>query len=118
MEFRERQVEVSGRNLSHRAPRRLSRGHSVKGKFSLKGSEECDEVLLLVAGQLRAEDQVEELDGVVQRQQTAIMHVWRGVLDAAQRERLIGPSPVSHRPLIIAALKKRSILRSCIRLSV
>src|SRR5882757_6530325 len=59
----------------------------------LKGSEECNEVLLLVAGQLRAKDQVEELDRVVQRQQTTVMHVRRGVLDAAQWERLDRPIP-------------------------
>jgi hypothetical protein len=62
-------------------------------RWSLKSSEERDEVLLFVAGQLRAKDQVEEFDGVLQRQQTAVMHVWRGVLDAAQRERLDWPIP-------------------------
>src|SRR5216683_6741480 len=70
----------------------------------LKGSEECDEVLLLGPGQLRAKDQVEELDCVVQRQQTTVMHVRRRVLDAAQRERLDRPVPcfpraVDHRRL-------------------
>src|SRR5258707_197106 len=59
----------------------------------LKGSEECDEVLLLVACQLRTHDQVEEFDRVLQRQQTAVMHVRRRVLDAAQRERLDRPVP-------------------------
>jgi hypothetical protein len=33
----------------------------------LKGSQECDEVLFLVPGELRTKDQVEELDRVVQR---------------------------------------------------
>src|ERR1700746_2437442 len=70
----------------------------------LKGSEECNEVLLLVAGQLRAEDQVEELNRVVEREQTAVMHVRRRVLDAAQREGLDRPIPcfpqaVDHRRL-------------------
>jgi hypothetical protein len=37
-------------------------GGTLLGAGVLKGSEECDEVLFLVPGQLRAKDQVEELD--------------------------------------------------------
>jgi hypothetical protein len=83
-----------------------------------KSSEECDEILLLVGGQLRAKDQVEKLDRVFQRQQTTSCMYGGESLTPRSGNVLIGPSPVSHRPLIIAGLKKRSILRSCIRLSV
>jgi hypothetical protein len=58
-----------------RTPRRGSPRAAIVGVGPLKGSEECDEVLLLVAGELRAKDQVEELDRVIQRQQTTVMHV-------------------------------------------
>src|SRR5437588_12422503 len=60
---------------------------------SLQLPQERDEVLLLFCRQLRLEDQVEELDRVLQRQQSAVVKVRRRLLDAAQRSGL-------HRPLL------------------
>ena len=59
---------------------------------ALKLAHVRDEVGLLLLAQLRAQHEVEELDGVLQRQQATIVKVRRAVLDAAQRERL-------HRPI-------------------
>src|SRR6266404_4586238 len=56
-----------------------------------------DEVVFLRGGELEFEDEVEELDGVVQRGEAAIVEVGRGVLDAAQGEgldRAFGPANV------------------------
>jgi hypothetical protein len=56
------------------------------GGGTLKGAHERHQVLLLLCGQLVAQDQVEEFDGIIQRQQPLIMQVGRIVLDPAQRE--------------------------------
>src|SRR5437870_4915664 len=48
--------------------------------------KERDEVLLFVAAQLRAENEVEELDRVLESRQAAVVQVRRRVFDAAQRE--------------------------------
>jgi len=50
---------------------------SVRRLGSLEGAEERDEVLLLRLGQLDAEDQVEELHGVLQGQEPSVMQVGR-----------------------------------------
>jgi hypothetical protein len=75
------------------AGREFAETQAHQGRRRLKGSQECDEVLFLVPGELCTKDQVEELDRIVQRQQTTVMHVWRRVFDAAQRECLDRPVP-------------------------
>src|SRR5216684_2200248 len=54
----------------------------------LQRPHECHQVLFLRVGQLRLQHQIEELDGVVERQKAPVVQVGRRVLDAAQRERL------------------------------
>ena len=56
--------------------------------MSLQAPHEGDEVGFLFCVQLRAEHEVEELDGVFERQQAVVVQVRRRVFDAAQRERL------------------------------
>src|SRR6266850_6613368 len=51
-------------------------------------AEERHQIRFLLLGQLQPQDQVEELDGVLQRQAAAVVHVRRAVLDPAQREAL------------------------------
>ena len=53
-----------------------------------EGVEERQQILLLFFGQFCAEDEVEELDGVVEREKATVVHVRRRVLDPAQREGL------------------------------
>jgi hypothetical protein len=43
------------------------------GGGTLKGAHERHQVLLLLCGQLVAQDQIEEFDGIIQRQQPLIM---------------------------------------------
>ena len=62
----------------------------------LEGAQECHQILLLLRGQFVAEHQVEELDCVVQREQTLVMQIGRVVLDAAQREGFDLPVPDLH----------------------
>src|SRR5712692_6753803 len=52
----------------------------------LEGAQERHQILLLLRLQFRAEDQVEELDRILQRQQTLVVQVGRVVLDAAQHK--------------------------------
>src|SRR5712671_5447052 len=54
----------------------------------LERTQERHQVLLLLRIEFDAEDQVEELHGVVERQQAIVVQVRRRVLDAAQREGL------------------------------
>src|SRR5436189_6353585 len=58
------------------------------GDHRSKRVEEAQEVTLLAAAQVQREHQVEELDAVLEREQAAIVKVWRRVLDAAERRRL------------------------------
>ena len=67
--------------------RRSSPAANLEGR-TLKGAQERHQVLLLLCGQLVAQDQIEEFDGIVQRQQTLVMQVGRVVLDPAQGEGL------------------------------
>src|SRR6202158_5182660 len=55
-----------------------------------KGAKEREQIALLLAGQFRAEHQIEELDRIVERQQAPVVQVGRRILDAAQWERLDG----------------------------
>src|SRR6266446_9256973 len=43
-------------------------------------SQECHQILLFLRRKFRAEDQVEELDRVLQRQQTLVVHIGRVIL--------------------------------------
>src|SRR5512144_1560936 len=54
-------------------------------------AEVRDDIVLLGGGELGAEDHVEELDRIFEREQPAIVQVGRRVLDAAERERLEDP---------------------------
>ena len=72
------------------------RAELFSGAGVLKGSEECDEVLFLVPGQLRAKDQIEELDSVLQRQRRPSCMYGGESLMPRSGNVLIGPSPVSH----------------------
>jgi hypothetical protein len=55
-----------------------------------EGAKERDQIALLLAGQFRAEHQIEELDRIIESQQAPIVQVGRLILDAAQREGLDG----------------------------
>src|SRR5262249_29245878 len=68
------------------------------------------ESFLVLLVQLQAEDQVEELDGVGERQQSPVVQLRWGVLDAAQGERLDRPSgqhdqPIHGLPDLVEALE-------------
>src|SRR5260370_1938229 len=81
---------VRGRDLE--APRRSER------------AKELNQIALLLAGQLGAEHQIEELDRIIERQQAPVVQVGRCILDAAQREGLDGSvaaftHAVDHLPL-------------------
>src|SRR6202040_368922 len=67
---------VRGRDLE--APRRSER------------AKELNQIPLLLAGQLGAEHQIEELDRIIERQQAPVVEIGRRILDAAQREGLDG----------------------------
>src|SRR5579871_3084254 len=53
--------------------------------------QERHQVLLLLLRQLQLQHQVEELDGVLQRQAAAVVEVRRAILDATEREALDRP---------------------------
>src|SRR5262245_7503253 len=50
-----------------------------------------DQIGLLLRGQAQAEDEVEELNGVLQGQRAAVVQIRRALLDPAEREGLDGP---------------------------
>src|SRR5712692_477131 len=62
----------------------------------LEGAQERDQILLLLRRQFRAEHQVEELDCILQRQQTLVVHIGRVILDATQRKGFDRPVPDGH----------------------
>src|SRR5882724_8740053 len=62
----------------------------------LKSAQECHQILLLLRRQFRAEYQVEELDRVLQRQQTLVVHIGRVILDPAQRKGFDQPVADGH----------------------
>src|SRR5262249_23611397 len=59
----------------------------------LQLSQERYQVLLLLRRELQSLDEVEELDGVLQRQTAAVVQVGRAILDAPQGEGLDRPVP-------------------------
>ena len=58
---------------------------------TLELAHEGDQRLLLRLIQLQTEGEVEKLHGIFKRQESAIMQVRRGILDAAQGEGLDRP---------------------------
>ena len=84
----------------------------------LQGPHEINQVLFLLSGQLKPLDKVEELHGVFQGEQAAVMQIWRRFLYARRAKVFMGPSAEAIRPFTIWGLKKRSALRLCMRLSV
>ena len=71
---------------------------------------ELNQIVLFLGSEFEFQDQVEELDRVLQGQAAAVVQIRRAILDAAEREALIGPSPAS-------SFRNRSTCRSCIWLS-
>src|SRR6266849_6952558 len=59
-------------------------------------AQERDQILLFLRRKFRTEDQVEELDRVLQRQQTLVVHIGRVILDPAQRKGFDWPIPDGH----------------------
>ena len=49
----------------------------------LQRAQKCNQILFPLRRQLGAEDQIEELDRVLQRQKTLVMHIGRVGFDAA-----------------------------------
>src|SRR6266404_2900066 len=76
-------VQIRPNLSSKRSP---SRGLALQLDWASESAQKRHQILLLLRRQLRAEDQVEELDGVFQRQKTLIVQVGRVVLGAAQRK--------------------------------
>src|SRR5437588_12895942 len=72
---------LSGRATQNAPPPKT---HTVVSKLP----QERHQVPLLLRRQLQLQHEVEELDGVLQRQEPAVVQVGRAVLDAAQRGRL------------------------------
>jgi hypothetical protein len=60
----------------------------IEQAMQLQTSHQCDQVSLFLCCQFQFKNQVEELDGVFEGQQTPIVEVPRRVFDAAQRKRL------------------------------
>src|SRR5271155_1960221 len=56
--------------------------------FSSKRPQELHQILFLRRRQIRAQDEVEEFDRVLQSQEPAVMQIRRRILHAAQREGL------------------------------
>src|SRR6266849_9119552 len=91
------------RTKKERARRPRSKGLSQRKHVS-------DEIVLFPLVQLEAEDQVEELDGVGERQQTPVVQIGRRILDAPQGERLDRPigqhdQPIYGLPDLVEALE-------------
>src|SRR5258706_15910438 len=66
------------------------RGRDLEAPRRSEGAKERDQIALLLAGQFRAEHQIEELNRIIERQQAPVVQVGRLILDAAQREGLDG----------------------------
>ena len=71
-------------------PARRGRHRWVRGWRRLQRAKERDQVGLLLVSQLCAEHQIEELDGVFEREQAVVVQIRRRIFDAAQREGLDG----------------------------
>src|SRR5258708_9238580 len=59
-------------------------------RYLAEGAKERGQIARLLPGQFRAEHQIEELNRIIERQQTPVVQVGRLILDAAQREGLDG----------------------------
>src|ERR1700737_191245 len=81
------------RGMAIKSPPNAERSTQV---FTLKHPQKRDQLLFLLRRQLGAEDQVEELDRVLQRQKTLVVHVGRVVLHAAQGKGFDGPVADRH----------------------
>src|SRR4051794_32304206 len=66
--------------------RRIALGCSSYTRSELP--QERDQIGLLLGTQLHIEDQVEELNGILERRQAAVVEIRGRVLDAAEREGL------------------------------
>src|SRR5260370_10108358 len=73
-----------------RRPRNYVRGGDLEAPRRSERAKELNQIALLLAGQLGAEHQIEELDRIIERQQTPVVQIGRRILDAAQREGLDG----------------------------
>src|SRR6266446_9395808 len=99
--------------LAHPRPHTRERAGetpALPGDGLSKSEHVSDEIVLFLLVQLQAEDQVEELNGVGERQQTSVVQVGRRVLDAAQSERLDRPIgqhdlPIYSLPDLVEALE-------------
>src|SRR6266446_2244998 len=69
---------------------------AAKLGWRLEGPQERHQILLLLLLQFRAENQVEELNRILQRQQTLVVHIGRVILNAAQRKGFDRPVPDRH----------------------
>jgi hypothetical protein len=69
-------------------PRRNSRPQRRGAAPGSEGTKEGDEIALLLAGQFRAEHQIEELNRIIKRQQPSVVEIRRRILDATERESL------------------------------
>ena len=79
--------EGCGRNHGLNRVEAWYRGREARGlrfgsnwRNRLQGSQECDKVCLLLNSELQGQDEVEELNGVVDRQETAVVQVGWGIL--------------------------------------
>src|SRR4029077_10930741 len=72
--------------------------------FGLERVEEREQVAFLRVGEAGLEDEVEELDGVVEGQQAAVVQVGGRVLDAAEREGLDRSVGAGDHPVDVARL--------------
>src|SRR5437773_349076 len=73
---------------------------------ALQGFQERHQILLLLCRQVRLQDQVEELHGVVEREEPAVVEIGRRLLDPAQREGLDGTVARSHSSVDVLRLEE------------
>ena len=66
----------------------MDRARDLVPSVALQGSEKCDDVRFLGRRELRFEHEIEELDGVFECQQPAVVEIRRRIFDAPQREGL------------------------------
>src|SRR6266851_5679975 len=59
----------------------VGRDRDVEAPRRSEGAKERDQIALLLAGQFRAEHQIEELNRIIERQQAPVVHVGRRILD-------------------------------------
>ena len=113
-----RNITIQRLTLALGSDRGRSSGRNVEAPRRSEGAKERDQIALLLAGQFRSEHQIEELNRIIECQQAPIVQIGRRIFDAAQREGLDGSVANFIQAVDPSGLKKRSVLRSCIRLSV